>query len=64
MRGFIGLVFVLAAILLTVGFWRGWFLVDRTRIREDTDKAIEKVQKTGDEIRERTSTHDAKDKTP
>jgi hypothetical protein len=63
MRGFLGFVALVAAILLTVGFWRGWFLVDRERIRDDTDKAVEKVQKTTDNLRE-PSPRDSRDKVP
>lgn len=63
MRGFIAFVIVVAAIVLSVGFWRGWFLVDRERIRDDTNKALEKVQKTTDDLRE-PAPRDPKDKAP
>jgi hypothetical protein len=42
-RLFVFLVLV-AAIVLGVGYWRGWFLVDRERISADTKQAIEKVK--------------------
>jgi hypothetical protein len=35
---------VVAALVLGVGYWRGWFLVDRERISADTKQAIEKVK--------------------
>ena len=63
MRGFFGFLVVVAAIVLTVGFWRGWFVVDRERLRDDTDKTIEKVQKASDNLRE-PSPRDSRDKAP
>ena len=29
-----------AAVILGVGYWRGWFLVDKDRIRDDTNKEL------------------------
>lgn len=50
MRQFFGLLIVAAAVILGVGFWRGWFIVDRERINEDSKQAIEKVRDTSDSI--------------
>ncbi|MCI0683455.1 MAG: hypothetical protein L0Y71_15230 [Gemmataceae bacterium] len=50
MRSFLAVCFVLAAVVLGVGYWRGWFLVDRDQIREDTQKAVEQIKGTSEKI--------------
>ena len=41
---------MVAAIVICIGFWRGWFIVDRERIRDDTQRAIDKVEDVRDSI--------------
>lgn len=50
MRRFISTLMMLAVIVIGVGLWRGWFIVDRERIHEDTQKAIDKVKDTSNNI--------------
>jgi hypothetical protein len=52
---------LIAAVVLGVGYWRGWFLVDRERISSDTQQAIDKVKDAGGKILDRSAP--AKDQT-
>ncbi len=47
---FLGFLVVLAAIILVVGLWRGWFLVDKEKIQDDTQKAVQTVKDAGKKI--------------
>ncbi len=53
MRGFLIFCVLLAAVILGVGFWRGWFLVDRERIDEDRQKAVERIKGAGEKIQDK-----------
>jgi hypothetical protein len=50
MRGFVFFVCVVAVLVGALGYWRGWFIVDRARIREDTNKAIDRVEDVRDNV--------------
>ena len=50
MQRLIGFLILVAAIIIGVGFWRGWFIMDRERIRDDTQRAIDKVEDVRDSI--------------
>jgi len=50
MRRFIFALTVIAIVILGVGFWRGWFIVDRARVHDDAQTAIDKVKETGNNI--------------
>ena len=52
---------VVAVLVLGVGYWRGWFLVDRERMRADTQQAIDKVKDAGSKVLDRPA--HAKDQT-
>lgn len=67
MRKLLGTLVVLAIIVLSVGYFRGWFTVtkeshqnetnvqikvDKGKIKEDADKAKEKAQQTIDNFRD------------
>ena len=52
MRKLIMFVVVIAAAVFSVGYYRGWFIVDRERIHEDTQKAVERVKETSGKILE------------
>lgn len=58
MRNFLIFCVLLVAVILGVGFWRGWFLVDRERIHEDTNKAVERIKGTGDKVRDAVTDDD------
>ena len=55
------LIVVVAVAVLGVGYWRGWFLIDRERISADTQQAIDKVKDAGGKVLDRPAT--AKDQT-
>ena len=59
-RLFVFLVLVAVAVL-GVGYWRGWFLVDRERINADTQQAIDKVKDATGKVLDRPAA--AKDQT-
>lgn len=52
---FLGFLVFLAAIVLVVGLWRGWFLVDKEKIETDTQKAVQTVKDAGHKLLEKSS---------
>jgi hypothetical protein len=46
MRGFLMFCVLLAAVVVGVGLWRGWFIVDRERIKQDTNEAVDRIKKS------------------
>ena len=52
MRNFLVFCVLLAVVILGVGYWRGWFLVDRERIRDDTQKAVERIKGAGEKVQD------------
>jgi hypothetical protein len=51
MRWFLLFCVLLAAVVVGVGLWRGWFIVDRDRIKQDTQEAVDRIKKTTDSPR-------------
>ena len=47
---------LLAVCVAGLGFYQGWFRVDQDKIQQDEDKAKEKVQDLGHQMKEKVST--------
>jgi hypothetical protein len=47
---FLGFLVFLAAIILVVGLWRGWFFVDKEKIESDTQKAVQTIKDAGRKV--------------
>jgi predicted negative regulator of RcsB-dependent stress response len=75
MKGFLGLLLLLAVVIVGVGLYRGWFEVstqktedkssvsitmDKNKIQEDEEKVKEKVQDLGHQIKDKTADKPAK----
>lgn len=60
MRGFLIFCVLLVAVILGVGFWRGWFEfhVDREKIHEDTQKAVKQIKGNGEKDKTPTESND------
>ena len=58
MRGFLVFCVLLVAVILGVGFWRGWFLVDRAKIEDDRNKAGELIKGTSEKDKTPTESND------
>jgi len=58
MRGFIAVLVIVAAIVLGVGFYRGWFTftVDQEKIQKDEETAKDKVKKILPRTKDKTGT--------
>jgi hypothetical protein len=79
MRGLFGLIVLLLAIVVGVGFYQGWFhfstgstgnessatiSVDRDKIRADEGKAKEKLEEYGQKAKEKTGERTGEAKEP
>jgi hypothetical protein len=58
MKGFLAALLIVAAIVLGLGFYRGWFTfgVDQEKIHEDKESAKEKVKKLWPAAKDKTGT--------
>jgi hypothetical protein len=54
------LVFLLAlvVIIVGVGFYRGWFMVDPEKIQEDEDRAKQEVRELLKDVKSKTDKHE------
>ena len=50
MKRFLITLLVLGAIIVGIGFYRGWFTVDEKKINQDKQELKEKIQKAPAEI--------------
>ena len=51
---------LLAAVIIGVGIYRGWFSVNETKIQQDEDAAKTEMHELGQQVKDKTS--DLKDK--
>jgi len=55
MKRFIISILVLIAVTAGVGLYRGWFIVDQPRIRQDEETVKEELREFGDKVKDETS---------
>jgi hypothetical protein len=55
-------ILVIAAVIAGIGFYRGWFLVDQTRIERDEKAAKREVDDIGKQVKEKANDLTRKDR--
>jgi hypothetical protein len=55
MKNFIVAFLLLAAVVVGVGAYRGWFTVNKARIQQDEDTAKTELHDLGQQVKEKTS---------